>query len=92
MGFGYEFNPSPPTLVKNGHSVFLTKKELRLLEILVINRNLTFQCSSIEKYVWKDIIVGESSLRSLVRRLRKKLPELSIKTISGIGYILVTSD
>ncbi|MEN8217906.1 MAG: GAF domain-containing protein [Pseudomonadota bacterium] len=90
LGFGYEFNP--PTLVKNGHSVFLTKKELRLLEILVINRNLPFQGSSIEKYVWEDIVVGESSLRSLVRRLRKKLPELSIKTVSGVGYMLVIPD
>jgi len=58
----------------------------------VINRNIPAQYLSIEKHIWEDVIVGESSLRSLLRRVRKKLPELTIKTVSGVGYMLVVPE
>jgi len=92
LGFGYVFINSPPTLIRNDRPVLLTKKELALLEILVSHRNMPCQNFSIEKHVWDNILVGESSLRSLVRHLRRKLPELPIKSVSGIGYILTTPD
>jgi len=92
LGAGYEFKQSPSSLLKNGQPVLLTKKELGLLEILAINRNFPVPYLSIEKHIWDNVIVGESSLRALLLRLRKKLPELSIKTVSGMGYMLVTQD
>lgn len=92
LGDNFEFNHSPATLTKNGHTISLTKKELKLLEILVMNRNLPTHYSLMEKHIWEDIVVGESSLRSLLRRLRKKLPELTIKTVSSIGYMLIIPD
>jgi len=92
LGDNFEFNHSPATLTKNGHTISLTKKELKLLEILVMNRNLPTHYSLMEKHIWENIVVGESSLRSLLRRLRKKLPELTIKTVSSIGYMLIIPD
>ena len=92
LGSNYDFNHSHLTLTKNGQTVFLTKKELKLLEILIINRDLPTQYLTIEKHIWASVVVGESSLRSLLRRLRKKLPELTIKTISGVGYMFVSPD
>lgn len=91
MGHGYEFSFSPPTLKRHGHPVLLTRKELSLLELLVHNKDTPVRHEAIWEHVWKDVIVGEASIRSLVRRLRQKMPELSIKTVSGIGYLL-TSD
>jgi len=90
LGSNYEFNHSLLTLTKNGKPILLTMKELKLLEILTLNRGTPTQYVTIEKHIWGNIIVGESSLRSLLRRLRNKLPDLNIKTISGIGYMLVS--
>jgi DNA-binding winged helix-turn-helix (wHTH) protein len=92
LGFGYKFTKSPPSLSRNGKPILLTKKESRLLEILITHHNLPVKQLSIEDYVWWNVIVGESSLRSLVRCLRNKLPELSIKTVQGVGYMLIIPD
>ncbi len=85
---GYCFNHSPLRLTKEQHTISLTRKELKLLEILIIHANVPCPRSLIEEHIWANVIVGESSLRSLLRRLRNKLPEISIKTISGVGYML----
>ncbi|MFK5986379.1 MAG: GAF domain-containing protein [Pseudomonadota bacterium] len=89
LGFGYEFNSAALLLVKDSSPVSLTKKESKLLDILVKYQNLPCQNLVIEKHLWGKVIVGESSLRALVLRLRKKLPELTIKTLSGVGYMLI---
>ncbi len=89
LGSGYEFNHSRYTLSQNGQVVLLTKKELKLLDVLALNLNHPVSYSDIEQFVWGNIVVGESSLRSLLRRLRKKLPDLNIKTIAGVGYMLI---
>lgn len=92
LGFGYEFNYSPPTLTLNGLPVLLTRKELSLLNQLIANKNRLVHYSTIENNIWAGVIVGESSLRSLVRRLRNKLPELTVQTVSGVGVMLVAQD
>lgn len=92
IGSDYEFNHSQQTLTKKGQAVLLTKKELKLLEILIINIDRPTQYLVIEKHIWENVLVGESSLRSLLRRLRQKLPDLAIKTISGVGYMLINPD
>jgi len=89
LGSGYEFKYSPTALLNSGSPVFLTKKELKLLEALVNSRNIVCPYLYAEKHIWENVVVGESSLRSLVRRLRRKLPQIEIKTVSGIGYLLV---
>ncbi len=89
LGFGYVFSYSPATLLKNASPVLLTRKEMDLLIHLVKNRNQIIHASELERLIWNNTIVGESSLRSLVRRIRKKLPELSIKTVRGVGFMLV---
>ncbi len=88
LGSGYTFNHSQQTLTQNGQIVLLTKMEVKLLEILVLHLDQVVQHLPIENHVWGDILVGESSLRSLIRRLRKKLPELTITSVSGVGYML----
>lgn len=89
LGFGYTYTPSPPTLIKHANPVLLTCKEMDLLQLLVENRNQIVHTSVLESTIWSDVIVSESSLRSLMRRLRKKLPELEIKTVRGFGFMLV---
>jgi DNA-binding response OmpR family regulator len=77
-------------LICGGQHIILTKKEFKLLEILAIHRNCTATTAAIEQHVWPNVVVGDASLRSLVRRLRKKIPELALQTIPGMGYMLST--
>ena len=88
LGRGYEFNHSSLAVLHNGQPVLLTKKEMRLLELLVNNKNMPVRHEDTLDHVWPDVIVGEASVRALMRRLRQKLPDLSVKTVSGVGYIL----
>jgi len=88
LGESYVYIEEQHTLTRLGKVIPLTKKESLLLHLLVIHRNQVIDHQKIEAFVWKDVIVSESSLRALVLRLRKKLPELTIKTISGVGFLL----
>jgi len=89
MGAGYEFSQKPLCVKQNNQLVLLTKKELKLLEILVLHSNTLISYTIIEQHIWDNTLVGESSMRSLLRRVRQKLPEITIKTISGLGYMLI---
>jgi len=42
----------------------------------------------LETYVWEGEITNLDNIRALVKRLRKKLPEGSIKIVTGLGYTL----
>lgn len=92
LGKGYAFSRSPVSLSQNEEPVLLSKKELLLLEILALNINKPTAIPDIEGHVWRNVIVGATSLRSLMRRLRPKLHDIEIKTIPGVGYMLVGSD
>ena len=88
LGKGYVLSRSPASLSREDTPVLLSRKELLLLEILALNLNKPVATPDIEAHVWPDTIVGASSLRSLMRRLRPKLPGLKITTLSGMGYLL----
>ncbi len=92
LGAGYEFHDSPLALMLNGIPVLLTRKELALLNHLVRQRNRVAGTPEIERVVWHGRLVGESSLRSLMRRLRDKAPELAIRTVAGVGYLLTAPE
>lgn len=91
LGFGYTFSTTAPTLKKYEQIIILTPKEMTLLSLLVDHLNQIVHTSKLESSIWRNVIVSESSLRSLVRRLRKKVPELDIQTIRGFGFMLVYS-
>ncbi len=92
LGMGYHLDQTPLSLYRNGRPVLLSRKELLLLQILALGMNKPVSAKAIEDHVWQDVVVGDSSLRSLVRRLRNKLPELKIKTLSGTGYMLLREE
>ncbi|NOY63325.1 MAG: GAF domain-containing protein [Gammaproteobacteria bacterium] len=89
LGHGYTFFPAQRALKKAEVPLVLTRQELVLLEQLVSKCNRVVHYQEIEAQIWKNVIVSDASLRSLMRRLRKKLPELPIQTVSGVGYLLV---
>ena len=76
------------TLLFDQRVVKLTKNEILFLEILCANANRAVTYREIENYVWRENSMTSDALRSLVRALRRKLPEDCINNLSGIGYLV----
>lgn len=66
----------------------LTKKENAILTLLVAKIGHIISFEQALKYVWEDNVATENSIRTLVWRLRSKLPTDIIKNASGIGYYI----
>jgi len=88
LGNGYKFNIDKNTCYLNNTPIKLTKKELDLLKILSIGVNSNLSYERIKSVLWANNDVANSTLRDLISRLKKKLPQISITNISNIGYIL----
>ena len=67
----------------------LTTKEFELLMLFVRNRGTAMNRDEILNQVWDTNYYGNDRVvDDTLRRLRKKLPNLSIHTIYGFGYRL----
>ncbi len=74
-------------LIVQGQEVFLTRKERELLVFLFANANNVVTSEDIIYELWYDYDnLKMASLKTLVKTLRKKLPQNFIKNIFGIGY------
>ncbi|RUM70031.1 MAG: hypothetical protein DSZ07_03420 [Sulfurovum sp.] len=77
------------TLFCSDESIILTKRELKLFELLVTKAGIPCNEDEIFFYVWGDEIdrtITNSSIRTLVKNLRKKIPKDLIKNQYGVGY------
>lgn len=86
LGEGFVFDYDKRYLLKDNQEVKLAKKEILLLELLAKDIHRIFSFDEIEEYVWEGEISSLMNIRALVKRIRKKIPEKSIKIVKGIGY------
>ncbi|AFL68347.1 response regulator transcription factor [Sulfurospirillum barnesii] len=70
----------------------LTPKELALLSLLVKNQHLILSKSVIEEYLWEFESIANSSVKTLIKKLRTKIGESAIVTHSTIGYSIVLEE
>lgn len=70
----------------NKEQIKLTKKETLLLHQLITHKNKVLSYDHILNYVWEGDIATTDSIRTLVMRLRKKIPKNSLETIVDFGY------
>jgi two-component system response regulator CssR len=79
--------------VKLGEEIVeLTSKEFALLLFFAKNQGQALSREQILDHIWgADYFGTERVVDDLVRRLRKKMPELRIETIYGYGYRMVRS-
>ena len=76
-------------VTKNGEVIPLTIKEYDLLNILLKNINNSIPRSFILTKIWEPNYFGSDRVvDDLVRRLRAKMPDLTIETLYGYGYRL----
>lgn len=77
-------------VLHKGESINLTTLEFDLLYMFVTNVNKSFSRDDILNNIWGENYFGtDRVVDDLVRRLRKKMPELDINTIYGYGYRLL---
>jgi len=74
--------------ITNGMTVYeLTKKEAKLIELL-LQKDSIITYEEIEASLWENEYMSLNALRLMIKNLRKKLPEATLKNIQGIGYKL----
>jgi len=84
----YHYYPKSKTLFKQDESITLTAKERDIFHHLATNLNQNTTNEFLASYVWNNESIASSTIRNTIKRLRTKVPELSIETISGVGYML----
>jgi len=83
-----KYNIEENILYYKNEKVILTKKEILFLELFSKNIKRVVSYHELEEYVWEGAITNLDNIRALVKRVRKKLPEDSIKIVSGVGYTM----
>ncbi|MBR3617374.1 MAG: response regulator transcription factor, partial [Acholeplasmatales bacterium] len=77
-------------VTENGVNINLTSKEYDLLYFLLKNKTKAFSRDQILDNVWgSDYFGSDRVVDDLMRRLRQKMPNLSVETIYGFGYRLL---
>lgn len=78
-------------MVQDGDGlVDLTSKEFDILILFKNHQGQAFSREQVLKQVWGDDYFGtDRVVDDLIRRLRKKMPELRIETMYGYGYRMV---
>ena len=85
----YEIDASKREVKDNGIDIKLTTLEFDLLMLFINNKNRSFSREEVLKSVWGDDYFGSDRVvDDLVRRLRKKMPNMRINTLYGYGYRL----
>jgi len=83
---GVEVDLAHKVVTKEGKMVLLTKKEFELLSLLIKNKQSVLSKTQIEYLLWDGEIVSESSVKTLIKKLRSKIGEESITTAKNLGY------
>ncbi len=87
---GYLIDFDKRIVTFNNENINLTSKEYDLLYFLIKNKNKAFSRDQILNNIWGiDYFGSDRVVDDLMRRLRQKMPELSIETIYGYGYRLL---
>lgn len=88
FGEGYHLDISVCETFYHGKKIKLTKKENSFIRLLVAQLGLVVTFEQAISYVWEEDGATENSVRTLVWRLRNKLPTDIIKNASGMGYYI----
>jgi two-component system response regulator CssR len=87
---GYEIDEERRQVMQNGKEIALTSKEADLVILLAAGAGRPFSREALLNLIWdKNYFGSDRVVDDLIRRIRKKLPELNIETVYGQGYRLV---
>ena len=89
LGYGYKFNDKLSVLFLNENKIDLSDNELKLLKLLIKNKNQSFSGVEIFNHIYfnePDKEFSSDSVKSLIKRLRKKTPKGFILNTQQLGY------
>ncbi len=84
---GCKFLFKESALEIDGTKEHLSKKERLFLNLLLAKRGKVVSFDSIQAVVWEGSFTSIDSIRSLMRRIRKKFPMDCIETVVDVGYL-----
>lgn len=85
----YTIDLEKRTVSINNKELNLTTLEFDLLKMFITNKNKSFSRDDILNIIWGENYFGtDRVVDDLIRRLRKKMPNLNINTMYGYGYRL----
>ena len=85
----YSFDTNTSSLFCKDDKVDLSENELRFLELLIKNKNQSFTAIEVFNHLYinePDKEFSNDSIKSLVKRLRKKVPQDFILNTQQLGY------
>jgi Response regulators consisting of a CheY-like receiver domain and a winged-helix DNA-binding domain len=86
---GYDVDEEKRKVLLNKQEIELTTKEYELLLYFIKNKGLAISREQVLSKIWDENYFGSDRVvDDTLRRLRKKMPNLNIKTIYGFGYRL----
>ncbi|BAU27848.1 two-component system response regulator CssR [Aneurinibacillus soli] len=86
----YTIDETKRVVTQDNKEVELTSKEFDLLLLYAKNQGQAFAREQILRRIWGEDYFGtDRVVDDLIRRVRKKMPELRIETIYGYGYRMV---
>lgn len=86
----YSYDKQKKCLYENDKLIHLSEKEKNCLNTLVQNRNSYCSSEQLIQSIWgNDLEYTNSSLRELMYRIRKKLPNLKIVSTPNVGYTII---
>ncbi len=90
---GLELRLSSHEVYYMGKPIELTNKEFTLLKIFAENKNIAMPRERLITEAWGYDYVGETNIIDVyVRYLRQKISSDIIKTVRGVGYMLVDGE
>lgn len=84
----YSYNFENRTLTYKGKLIKLSKNEYKIIHLLSKYYGNVVSSEELIYNIWGEISNKEDALRELLFRLRKKLPDLEIASLSKTGYYL----
>ena len=86
---GYDIDLEKRRVFNGGEEVILKTKEYDLLVYFITNKCLAISREQVLNKVWDEKYYGSDRVvDDTLRRLRKKMPEINVRTIYGFGYRL----
>jgi DNA-binding response OmpR family regulator len=84
----YSYDQEHNTLLFNGSTQTLTKRQSQIIDLLARNRGRVVDFEQFTLYVWDDLIVDNATIRAEVSRLKKSMHEDVIINVRGMGYMI----
>jgi len=85
----YSFDSRLNKLLYEGKPLSLSKMEIKLIKVILSFEDEIVLFEDIEYYLWKNKPIKNSALRTIVYRLRKKLPAELIQTVPSLGFSFI---